>query len=275
MLLSIFTDFCNCWWLAWLLPFILGMILGCLLCRARQARNTETDLSVEPQVSNSLTSPSAAMSRAPISPPASAIATGIAASKFAALKSDNLQVVEGIGPKMDEILKSNGINSWKALGSRSSNDLRKILNNYGDRYRIIDPGTWSDQAKFAANGDWDGLIAMQKNLNGGKTDATNETDSKVEKIMIKLGILKRWKQDDLKAVEGIGPKIEGLLHADGIKTWKDLSEASTDRIQGVLDRAGSRYKLANPGTWPRQAELAHLGKWDELEKLQDELTGGR
>ncbi|HBY69766.1 MAG TPA: 50S ribosomal protein L21, partial [Flavobacteriaceae bacterium] len=28
-------------------------------------------------------------------------------------------------------------------------------------------------------------------------------------------------------------------------------------------------------TWPQQAQLAADGKWDELEKLQDELDGGR
>ena len=30
-----------------------------------------------------------------------------------------------------------------------------------------------------------------------------------------------------------------------------------------------------PGTWPRQAGLAHEGKWEELSKWQDELDGGK
>lgn len=34
-----------------------------------------------------------------------AFASGISANKFAALKEDNLQVIEGIGPKMEELLK--------------------------------------------------------------------------------------------------------------------------------------------------------------------------
>ena len=150
-----------------------------------------------------------------------------------------------------------------------------MLNSFGDKYRIIDPETWPAQAKLAADGKWDGLKTMQKQLNGGKTDAIQESDSKVEKIMIKLGILKRWKQDDLKAVEGIGPKIASLLHADGIKTWKALSETSVERIQGVLDDAGPRYKLADPGTWPKQAELAASEKWQELKEYQDFLQGGK
>lgn len=93
--------------------------------------------------------------------------------------------------------------------------------------------------------------------------------------MIKLGILKRWKQDDLKAVEGIGPKIEELLHNAGIKTWLALSETSTDKIKSILDGGGPRFSLADPGTWPAQSKLAHEGKWDELQALQDALTRGK
>jgi len=33
--------------------------------------------------------------------------------------------------------------------------------------------------------------------------------------------------------------------------------------------------MHDPGSWPRQSRLAADGKWNELEKLQDELDGGR
>jgi len=94
-------------------------------------------------------------------------------------------------------------------------------------------------------------------------------------LLVKLGILKKWKKDDLKAVEGIGPKIESLLHAGGIKTWRELANTPVDKIQAILDKAGKRYALADPGTWPKQAELAADEKWDELEKYQDFLQGGK
>ena len=51
---------------------------------------------------------------------------------------------------------------------------------------------------------------------------------------------KRIKLDDLKIVEGIGPKIEQLFHNFGIKTWKALSEASVAKCQEVLDSGGER-----------------------------------
>lgn len=87
--------------------------------------------------------------------------------------------------------------------------------------------------------------------------------------------LGKIKQDDLKIVEGIGPKIEGLLNAAGINTWAELAAAPVDRLQQILDAAGERYRLAVPNTWPRQAQLANEGKWDELKELQDQLKGGK
>lgn len=86
---------------------------------------------------------------------------------------------------------------------------------------------------------------------------------------------KKIEQDDLKIVEGIGPKIEGLLHDIDIRTWKQLTEAPLEKVQAMLDEAGPRYRIHSPGTWARQAQLADEGKWEELEKLQDELDGGK
>jgi predicted flap endonuclease-1-like 5' DNA nuclease len=83
------------------------------------------------------------------------------------------------------------------------------------------------------------------------------------------------KLDDLKVVEGIGPKIEGLLHADGIKTWRALSEAPAERLKGILDAAGPRYRVHNPTSWPQQAKMLVSGEWTAFKKLTDELTAGR
>lgn len=82
------------------------------------------------------------------------------------------------------------------------------------------------------------------------------------------------KADDLKRIEGIGPKIEGLLNDAGIKTFADLSSATSKKLNGVLEAAGSRFRLAKPDTWKEQAKLAAAGKDTELKKLQDELKGG-
>ncbi|WP_202703015.1 hypothetical protein [Flavobacterium sp. UGB4466] len=86
---------------------------------------------------------------------------------------------------------------------------------------------------------------------------------------------KKIKENDLKIVEGIGPKIEALFNAAGIKTWHELSEASTEKLQSILDGGGENYAIHNPSTWARQALLAYQGKWQELKDWQDSLKGGK
>lgn len=303
-------SFCSFpWWLAWLLPFLLGLLAGWAIwskyrseseeralrissledevsacrkgrteceealvnCRAN-TRNLEAELTeVKAELKNQ-----ASMDLGGV---AAGFVAGIAAGGdddiYAALPSDNLQFIEGVGPKMEAVMKENGINNWTTLAAKSPADLQVMLAKYGDKYRIIDPTTWPQQAMLARDGKWEELITLQKDLDTGKTNTLGGTDSKLEKLMIKMGLLKKFAQDDLKAVEGIGPKIADLLHQAGITTWQDLSVASVHHIQEILDAAGSRYKLADPGTWPQQAGLAAQGRWKELQKLQDELTGGR
>jgi len=83
------------------------------------------------------------------------------------------------------------------------------------------------------------------------------------------------KPDDLKKIEGIGPKIAQLLNDSGISTFEGLASAEVDRLKEILEAAGSRYKMHDPTTWPKQSRLAADGAWDALSTLQDELKGGK
>lgn len=83
------------------------------------------------------------------------------------------------------------------------------------------------------------------------------------------------KQDDLKVVEGIGPKIEGMFKDAGIKTWQALSESSVADCQKILDTGGTRYQVHDPASWPMQAKMCYEGKWKELAKWQQEHKHGK
>ncbi|MEM8907239.1 MAG: proprotein convertase P-domain-containing protein [Bacteroidota bacterium] len=96
------------------------------------------------------------------------------------------------------------------------------------------------------------------------------------------GHLKKWKLefkyqdvDDLKKMEGIGPKIEQLLNNANIYSWSKLSVTHPTRIREILIAGGDRFKMHDPTTWPQQAKLAAAGDWERLQKWQDELDGGR
>jgi predicted flap endonuclease-1-like 5' DNA nuclease len=84
------------------------------------------------------------------------------------------------------------------------------------------------------------------------------------------------KADDLKRVEGIGPKIASVLEDAGIRTFSGLAETNVERIRAILEEEDPRLRrLADPSTWPEQAALAAAGDWDVLASLQAELKGGR
>jgi predicted flap endonuclease-1-like 5' DNA nuclease len=85
----------------------------------------------------------------------------------------------------------------------------------------------------------------------------------------------RYIPDDLKIIEGIGPKIEELLNNAGIIKYSQLSETDPAQIKSLLDAAGSRFAMHNPETWSIQAELAKKGEWDKLKEYQDYLNAGR
>ena len=86
---------------------------------------------------------------------------------------------------------------------------------------------------------------------------------------------KKVTADDLKMIEGIGPKIEELFHDDGIFTWVELANTPVEICKEILAKGGSQYHAHDPSTWPQQAKLASEGKWAELKEWQDKLDGGK
>lgn len=108
-----------------------------------------------------------------------------------------------------------------------------------------------------------------------KRTPTAKTTATRSKATAKTSAKKATNKDDLKKIEGIGPKIASLLNAKGIHTFEDLSKAKEAQLQAVLDEAGSRFRMHKPGTWTQQAKLAAQGKWDKLKQLQQELKGGK
>ena len=81
--------------------------------------------------------------------------------------------------------------------------------------------------------------------------------------------------DNLIKIEGIGKKINELLAAENITTFKELSKLSAKKIKAILETAGSKFAMHDPTSWPKQAKLAAAGKWDELNELQKDLNTGK
>jgi len=93
-----------------------------------------------------------------------------------AVEADNLVKIEGIGPKVAKALNEAGILTFEDLANAKVEDIQKILTDAG--LRMMDATTWPEQARLAADGDWDALQALQDKLSGGRKAATKKTSKK-------------------------------------------------------------------------------------------------
>jgi len=82
------------------------------------------------------------------------------------VKADDLTKLEGIGPKVAKALIDAGVKTFEALSNTAVDDIQTILTNAG--LKMMDATTWPEQAKLAADGDWDDLKKMQDKLSGGR-----------------------------------------------------------------------------------------------------------
>ncbi len=82
--------------------------------------------------------------------------------------SDDLTLIEGVGPKTNEKLHEAGIHTFAQLAAASQVQLNEILENAGRHYAHIDPTTWPQQAQLATDGKMDELKELQDRLMGGR-----------------------------------------------------------------------------------------------------------
>ncbi len=83
-------------------------------------------------------------------------------------EADDLTKVEGIGPKIAEVLAEAGIDTFAKVADSTPEAMREILDNAGSQFASHDPGTWPQQARLAADDHWDRLKTLQDELNGGR-----------------------------------------------------------------------------------------------------------
>ncbi|PIB27432.1 30S ribosomal protein S2 [Maribacter sp. 4U21] len=85
---------------------------------------------------------------------------------------------------------------------------------------------------------------------------------------------KSAKADDLTKIEGVGPKAAEALTNAGLETFAKVAKADADKMKEILTEASSRMAHLDPTSWPKQAQMAADGKWDELKEWQDNVKGG-
>lgn len=164
---------------------------------------------------------------------------------------DDLTMINGVGPFIEQKLNEIGVFTYEDMSVWDAAEINRITEAIGYFPGRIERDDWVGQAA---------KLARVKKVDPGslKQKSAHPTN-----------------KEDLKIVEGIGPKIEKLLKEAGIMNWQDLAETKTERLQEILGEAGDRYRMHDPGTWAAQASLASNSEWELLKEYQDELKGGR
>jgi predicted flap endonuclease-1-like 5' DNA nuclease len=188
------------------------------------------------------------------------------------------------------LLKAGGIHSFADLARKQPSEIQPILDRAGANFALADPETWPDQAALAARNRWTSLRYLQDGLFGGRRRKVKRGGARrrpaqrrrsvrrpavIDIVAARAAGFRLRGADDLTIVEGIGPKIAGLLRRARVNRFAELAKTPRARIRSILEKAGPRYRLADPGTWPRQAALASRNKWSALKRLQAKLYGGR
>ena len=83
-------------------------------------------------------------------------------------ESHGLEAIEGIGPKISKLLNARSIYTFADLAEANVDELQQCLRDAGRQYRLANPGTWPEQARLAAEGDWEALDALKADLKGGR-----------------------------------------------------------------------------------------------------------
>ena len=80
---------------------------------------------------------------------------------------DDLTHIRGIGPKIASVLADAGLPTFTSLADADPVTLAAILGE--TLTRLADPGSWPEQARLAAGGDWEALGALQERLKAGRS----------------------------------------------------------------------------------------------------------
>ncbi len=165
---------------------------------------------------------------------------------------DDLTRINGISPFLQKQLNEVGVYTFEQISSWDPSDVNIITRKIGYLLGRIEHDNWVGQAVRLAQ----------------------EKANKPESFDIGRGLYPT-DHNDLKVVEGIGPKMERLLKNANINTWEALAETDPDHLRDILNAAGERFQIHDPSTWPAQARLALNGSWELLREYQDQLKGGR
>ncbi|MFL7838927.1 MAG: helix-hairpin-helix domain-containing protein [Candidatus Promineifilaceae bacterium] len=147
------------------------------------------------------------------------------------ISGDNLQLIEGIGPKYSELLREADILTFAELADSDPERLAEIIGAPG--WRNVDYDSWIAQAGLAAAGNMDALTELQDALN-------------------------KPQENKLTLIHGLGDSWSAVLADAGILTFDDLGNQTPEQLAAIA--AASGLRSADFEAWIEEARLRAAGK---------------
>ncbi|MEV4758410.1 helix-hairpin-helix domain-containing protein [Micromonospora sp. NPDC049559] len=165
---------------------------------------------------------------------------------------DDLERIEGIGPKFAAALRAAGIHSFRQLADTDDATRRAAIEAAGLSFApsLV---TWGRQARLLADGDEAGFLELTERLIAGRDTGAD---------------------DDLERIEGIGPKFAAALRAAGIHSFRQLADTDDATRRAAIEAAGLSF-APSLVTWGRQARLLADGDEAGFLELTERLIAGR
>ncbi|MCL4875262.1 MAG: hypothetical protein KJ064_01315 [Anaerolineae bacterium] len=161
-------------------------------------------------------------------------------------KPDDLKIIEGIGPKVEQALKAEGVTTFAQVATMTGAALEQMVKEKHGVRIVGSTSSWPRQAKFAAAGDKAALDELKSRIKSGHL------------------------YDKLADIEGVGEVFQEALYAAGIRSFDELAVTGVDKLRQIVNDP-----KVNPETWPQQARYLAEGDLTGLQKYQEKLRGGR
>ena len=169
---------------------------------------------------------------------------------------DDLQVIKGIGPFIEEKLNALGITTYRQIANMNAKleeQVNKAIEFFPGR---VKRDQWANQAKILLGED---VKLDEKALK--QAEELERIAKKAEKIdFATLGVASASEKDDLKSIKGIGPFIEEKLNALGIFTFEQVSKMTAkieEEVNVAIEFFPGRVKRDE---WAKQAKQMHKDK---------------
>ena len=169
---------------------------------------------------------------------------------------DDLQVIKGIGPFIEEKLNAFGITTYRQIANMNAK-LEKQVNEAIEFFPgRVKRDQWATQAKILLG---ENVKLDEKALK--QTEELERVAAKAEKIdFATLGVATASEKDDLQSIKGIGPFIEEKLNALGIFTYEQVSKMTAkieEEVNVAIEFFPGRVKRDE---WAKQAKQLHKDK---------------